>query len=103
MIDESEAAEATIDIDRAIAALGVALLSTAVVVSAWYSSAADRLDWSHFLVGLTATAGLLGIATALLGGASEDDDLSAWSGASGALATGLMIAVGLDAGGVDFY
>jgi hypothetical protein len=90
------------DVDRPVVALGVALLSTAVVLSTYYSRVRDHLDGSNYVVGLVATAGLLGIAAAALSGlvvpreADTTTDLVAWPGAFGALGVGLMIGVGLD-------
>ncbi|GAW51044.1 MULTISPECIES: hypothetical protein [unclassified Nocardioides] len=91
-----------LDVDRPTVALGVALLSTAVVLSTYYTRLEDHLDRSNYVVGLVATAGLLGIAAAALVGvvvprdADATTDLVAWPGAFGALGVGLMIGVGLD-------
>jgi hypothetical protein len=91
-----------LDVDRPTVTLGVALLSTAVVLSAYYTRLKDHLDGSNYVVGLVATVGLLGIAAAALVGvvvprdADATTDLVAWPGAFGALGVGLMIGVGLD-------
>jgi hypothetical protein len=91
-----------LDVDRPTVALGVALLSTAVVLSTFYTRFKDHLDGSNYVVGLVATAGLLAIAAAAVAGLvvpRESDtttDLVAWPGAFGALGVGLMIGVGLD-------
>jgi hypothetical protein len=91
-----------LDVDRPTVAFGVALLSTAVVLSTFYTRLKDHLDWSNYVVGLVATVGLLGIAAAAVAGlvvprdADTTTDLVAWPGAFGALGVGLMIGVGLD-------
>lgn len=89
----------TLDLDRPVVALGVALLATAVVLSTFYSRIRDDLDWSNYVVGVLATLGLLGVAAAgllLARGADATSDLVAWPGAFGAVGVGLMIGVGLD-------
>lgn len=89
----------TLDLERPLVALGVALLATAVVLSTLYSRLHDDLDWSNYVVGLLATLGLLGIAGAghvLARGADASTDLVAWPGAFGAVGVGLMVGVGLD-------
>jgi hypothetical protein len=91
-----------LDVDRPTVAFGVALLSTAVVLSTFYTRLKDHLDWSNYVVGLVATVGLLGIAAVAVAGlvvprdADTTIDLVAWPGAFGALGVGLMIGVGLD-------
>jgi hypothetical protein len=98
-----------LDVDRPTVTLGVALLSTAVVLSAYYTRLKDHLDGSNYVVGLVATVGLLGIAAAALAGvvvprdADATTDLVAWPGAFGALGVGLMIGVGLDDAAVTEY
>lgn len=87
------------DLLRPLAALGVGLLATAVVLSTYYTRDRPHLDWSNYVVGLAATLGLLGIAALGLLRLGRDDrssDLVAWPGAFGAAAVGLMIGVGLD-------
>lgn len=89
----------SLDLDRSVVALGVALLATAVVLSTFYSRLENDLDWSNYVVGLLATLGLLGIAGAglvLARGADTTTDLVAWPGAFGAVGAGLMIGVALD-------
>lgn len=93
-------------LERPVVALGVALLATAVVLSASYSRARDHLDWSNYLVGLLATAGLLGVALATrlrAPGADGATDLVAWPGAFGIAGVGLMIGVGLDDADATVY
>ena len=89
------------DLQRPLVALGVALLATAVVLSTYYSRLRPALDWSNYVVGLVATAGLLGIAVvahrrAVSAGAAPTSDAVAWPGAFGAAAVGLMVGVALD-------
>jgi hypothetical protein len=89
-----------------VVALGVALLSTAVVLSTSYARARDHLDWSTYLVGLLATASLLGVAAAVRVRAPDADratDLVAWPGAFGIVGLGLMIGVGLDGADATVY
>lgn len=86
-------------LDRALVAVGVALLSATVVMSTVYSRAEDDLDASNFLMGVAATLGLLGIAAAaqiLVSDDARKSDLVAWPGAFGALGAGLMVGVLMD-------
>lgn len=90
-----EATTSSVDLQPAAVSAGVALLSAAVVISTVYSRLSGQLDWSNYLVGLLATAGLLGIA-ALAATGVVGTDLVAWPGAFGAVGAGLMVAVALD-------
>lgn len=85
--------------DRVAVSCGVGLLSTAVVLSTFYSRANGDIDWSNYAMGLLSTVGLLGVAVAgwfLVRDRDRSADLVAWPGAFGAVAVGLMIAVALD-------
>ncbi|MCD4523635.1 hypothetical protein [Nocardioides sp. cx-173] len=89
----------TLDRERPLVAAGVALLATAVVLSAAYSRADGQLDWSNYAVGLLATLGLLGIAVTSYVLAPETDpatDLVTWPAAFGIGGVGLMIGVAMD-------
>jgi hypothetical protein len=93
--------------ERVVVALGVALLMTGVVLSAFYTRARDNLDWSNYTMGLLATLGLLGIAAAgcwlVARDRQQSTDLVAWPGASGAVAVGLMLVVALDDSAATSY
>ncbi|GAB6986601.1 hypothetical protein [Nocardioides pyridinolyticus] len=72
-----------------------------MVLSAYYSRLRPGLDWSNYVVGLVATAGLLGIAVlahrlAVSAGTGPTSDAVAWPGAFGVVAVGLMVGVALD-------
>ncbi|SDC49090.1 hypothetical protein [Nocardioides lianchengensis] len=89
----------SLDRDRPVVALGVALLATAVVLSAFYSRESGDLDLSNFAVGLLATGGLLlfAVGTYLrLQQGDRSSDLVAWPGAFGSVGVGLMVAVAMD-------
>ena len=80
----------------AVTALGVALVSTTIVLSAYYSRANGDLDGSTFLMGVLASAGLLVVAAGahlLLPGAEERASLVSWPGAAGIVGSGVMLAV----------
>jgi hypothetical protein len=80
----------------AATALGVSLVSAAVVLSAGYSRQRGDLDGSNFTMGVLATLGLLVLAVAghlLLPGSARRPTLVSWSGAAGVLGTGLMLGV----------
>lgn len=87
-----------------LVAFGAGLLGAAVVIAGLRSrSGDDGLDWSNYGVGLGATAVLLVIAIlgALAGrrtGGRAREEVVTWPGVVGILATGLMIAVGIDRG-----
>lgn len=89
----------TIDLARlpsAATTLGVALVATAIVISAAYSRESGDLDGSNFTMGLLATLGLLGVAAGaqlFLPGLERRATLISWSGAFGALGAGLMLGV----------
>lgn len=90
----------SLDRDRPVVALGVALLATAVVLSAFYSRESSELDLSTFAVGVLATGGLLlfAVGTYLrLPTGDRASDLVAWPGAFGSAGVGLMVAVAMDA------
>lgn len=76
-------------------ALGVSLVSAAIVTSALYSRKTDDLDVSNFTMGVLATLGLLAIAGAarvLVPDAAKREILVSWPGAFGAAGVGLMLA-----------
>jgi hypothetical protein len=80
----------------ATTALGVALVSAAIALSATYSRKSDDLDVSNFVMGVLATLGLLGTAVAarrVFGDAAARADLVSWPGAAGAAGAGLMLGV----------
>ncbi|HET6168320.1 MAG TPA: hypothetical protein VFE07_15930 [Marmoricola sp.] len=80
----------------AATALGVSLVSAAVVLSAGYSRESGDLDASNFVVGVLGTLGLLGVAVAghLLAPAAERRGaLISWTGATGSVGAGLMLGV----------
>lgn len=103
MTDASPAAtvKPALDIDRPVVAFGVTLLSSAVLISSWFSRARPHLDASTYAVGVLATLALLAVAVAAyLGlvvsrGADGSTDLVAWPGSFGAVAAGVMVVVGL--------
>ncbi|MCW2794300.1 MAG: hypothetical protein JWO76_3398 [Nocardioides sp.] len=87
------------DPERVLVAVGVALVATVAVLSAFYSRQRQDLDWSNYTMGLLATLGLLGVAAVGWLYARDRDastDLVAWPGAFGAVSAGLMIGVALD-------
>jgi hypothetical protein len=92
---------------RVLVAVGVALLMTVVVLSAFYTRKRDHIDWSNYTMGLLATLGLLGVAAAGCWLVARDrhrsTDLVAWPGAFGAVAVGLMLVVALDDSGATAY
>jgi hypothetical protein len=91
--------------DQVVIAVGVALLATAVVLSNVYSRKDGDLDWTNYLVGLIATAALLGAAAAARTrrGWIGPDDLVGWPGAAGILGVGSMVGIALDdAGGTPY-
>lgn len=80
-------------------AFGVALVSAAIIVSAIYAREGDDLDTPIFLMGLLATAGLLGLAAGshlMLPDAERRAALVSWPGAAGIVGAGIMLAVGID-------
>ena len=86
-------------LDRALVALGVALLSATVVMASFYSRAGEDLDKSNFVMGVAATLGLLGVALAahvLVTDAVRKSELVTWPGAFGAVGAGLLVAVLMD-------
>jgi hypothetical protein len=93
---------ATLDparLDRALIAVGVALLSGTLVMATFYSRLDDDLDVSNFLMGLAATIGLVGVAVGarvLVSDRERQSELVAWPGAFGAVGAGLMAAVLMD-------
>lgn len=95
---------ASVSIDRsqlsaAAAALGISLLSAAIIMSAMYSRQRSDLDASNFTMGVLSTLGLLSVsagAAILLPRSSHRSVLVSWSGAAGVLGTGLMLAVLID-------
>ncbi|MCW2855297.1 MAG: hypothetical protein JWR52_912 [Marmoricola sp.] len=94
----------SISIDRAAlpsaaTALGVALVSAAVVTSAIYSRHSGSLDMSNYLMGVLGTVGLLGIAIGahVRAPASERSaTLVSWPGAAGIVGAGAMLAVAIN-------
>ncbi|MFL6059744.1 MAG: hypothetical protein ACJ72E_00835 [Marmoricola sp.] len=101
--------DARIDLSRvpaAATALGVALLSAAVVVSAVNTRAHHHLDGSNFTMGLLATAALLGIAIAAGTSAPRGEErasLVSWPGSAGVVGLALMAGVGLDEHPGSYY
>ncbi|GAA3550400.1 hypothetical protein [Nocardioides daeguensis] len=87
-----------------LVALGAGLLGAAVLIAAFRSrSGDDGLDWSNYGVGLGATAvlfviAILGALAARRTGGRAREEVVTWPGVAGILATGLMIAVGIDRG-----
>lgn len=82
-----------------VTALGVALVSTAVVLSAYYSRQSGELDGSTYLMGLLASAGLLAVAGGshlLVADAERRASLVSWPGAAGTVGAGLMLAIWVD-------
>jgi len=80
----------------AATALGVALLSSAVVVSGLYSRDQGHLDGSNFVMGVLATLALIGMSVAArvaLPDAENRAGLVSWPGALGAVGAGLMLGV----------
>jgi hypothetical protein len=83
-------------LDRALVAVGVALLSATVVMASFYSRVGEDLDGSNFVMGIAGTLGLLGVAVAahvLVADPTRKSELVAWPGAFGAIGAGLMVAV----------
>jgi hypothetical protein len=83
-------------VPSAATALGVALVSAAVIVSAMNSRAHHHLDGSNFTMGVLGAVGLLGVAVVvrtLFPEAEEWCALVSWPGTAGIIATGLMAAV----------
>lgn len=81
-------------------ALGVSLVSAAIVLSANYSrESGDELDGSTFLMGVLATVGLLAVAAGshlLVADAERRASLVSWPGAAGTVGAGIMLAVQVD-------
>jgi hypothetical protein len=76
-------------------ALGVSLVSAAIVTSAMYSRKDGHLDASNFTTGVLCTLGLLVLAAgarALVGDPARRDVLVSWPGAFGAAGVGVMLA-----------
>lgn len=87
-------------------AFGVALVSSAIVVSAVFSRRGDQLDDSIFWMGLLATAGLLVVAIGaqlLLADADRRAALVSWPGAAGIVGAGIMLAVAIDRDSTSTY
>jgi len=84
--------------DQVIVAGGVALLATAVMLSTVYTRKDGDLDWTNYLVGLAATAALLGVAAVAVTRRRglEPDDLVGWPGGIGILGVGSMLGLALD-------
>ncbi|KRF12447.1 hypothetical protein ASG90_15905 [Nocardioides sp. Soil797] len=103
-----------LQLDTLLVALGAALVSATVVLSALYSRGGlaldasmqpgaghqdNDLDWSNFSLGIVATLGLLGVAVAAWFLVRDPDrrlNLFAWPGALGALGAGVMLGVAMD-------
>lgn len=82
-----------------VTALGVALVSAAIVLSAYYSRQSGELDGSTYLMGLLASAGLLAVAGGshlLVADAERRASLVSWPGAAGTVGAGLMLAIWVD-------
>jgi hypothetical protein len=80
----------------AATALGVALVSGAVVLASVHARGGGDLDTSNFTMGVLATLGLLGLAVVahlLVPAAETSAQLTSWPGAAGALGAGAMLAV----------
>ena len=95
-------------LDHAVVALGVALLSAAVVVSVTRarSNAGGDLDATVFLIGVGATLALLGFGLAarvLVRDRDASHALMSWPLAFGSVGAGLMVALGLDDGTSTTY
>ena len=89
-----------------VTAAGVALLSTAVVMSAAHARDGGDLDASTFTGGVLAVLGLLGVAgvtRVLAPDAEPRAALVSWPGAAGAAGLGVMLAVLLDQNDAAFY
>ena len=87
-------------------ALGVALLSSAVVVSGLYSRDQDHLDGSNFVMGVLATLALIGMsvgARVVLPDAENRAGLVSWPGALGAVGAGVMLGVLIDKDDASTY
>lgn len=87
-------------------ALGVAIVSTAIAVSAIFARADGDLDTSIFVMGLLATSGLLGVAICaqvLLPDAERRATLVSWPGAAGIVGAAIMLAVAIDDDPVAAY
>lgn len=90
----------------AAAAFGIALVSTAVALSAVYSRHTGNLDASNYTMGVLATLGLLGGAAGaflLLPDDERRGPLVTWPGAAGVAGVGLMIAVAITKDNVSTY
>jgi hypothetical protein len=90
----------------AATALGVALVSAAVVLSALYSRHSGDLDGSNYAMGVLATLGLLGGclgALLLLPRSERQGALVTWPGAAGVAGVGLMLAVAITKNNVSVY
>lgn len=90
----------------AATALGVALLSAAMAMSAFYSRISAELDRSNFAMGCASAATLLLFATsarALLPPGPTRLALSSWPGAAGAVGTGALVIVAVNSGGWGPY
>ncbi|MCW2755733.1 MAG: hypothetical protein JWQ32_3144 [Marmoricola sp.] len=94
----------SIHIDRAAlpstaTALGVALVSAAVVTSAIYSRHSGSLDMSNYVMGVLGTVGLLGFAIGAYVRAPASQrgtTLVSWPGAAGIVGAGAMLAVAIN-------
>lgn len=87
-------------------AVGVALVSAAIVVSAMYARQGDELDTSILVMGLIAAAGLLVVAAGahlMLPDAERRATLVSWPGAAGIVGAGIMFAVAIDDDPVATY
>lgn len=91
----------------AVTALGVALVSSAIVLSTIYSREdGSELDGSNFAMGILATFGLLAVAAGahlLVADAERRASLVSWPGAAGILGAGAMIAVHINEGRWSLY
>jgi hypothetical protein len=90
----------------AVVALGVALVSAAIVLASAHARDRGELDGSNFTMGVLATLGLLGVAIGgrlLAASAERRAQLVSWPGAAGAVGLGVMLTVLIDDGSWSPY
>ena len=92
-------------LERALVALGVALLITAVTLSGFYTRADGEIDWTNYLVGIAATLVLLGVGVAFWIRAAPEraDEVVSWPGALGVVGVGVMLWQALDNSAATAY
>ncbi|HET6153957.1 MAG TPA: hypothetical protein VFE15_13470 [Marmoricola sp.] len=87
---------AALQVPRVITAIGVGLISAAVVTGAVYSREHHDLDVSNFTMGVIGVVGLFAVAAfarLLIPRAEEDSNLVSWPGTAAALGTALLLSV----------